>query len=186
MNVLDISITGLIIIEPSIFRDKRGYFVETYHQKKYSEEMSIHKKFVQDNLSHSVQGTLRGLHYQLPHSQAKLINVVRGSIYDVVVDIRRESPTFGQWLGIQLSEEDMRQLYVPEGIAHGFCVLSEIADVIYRCSDFYYPENEGGVFWNDPDLGIEWPVENPILSEKDRQLPHLKDIPLAQLPIYEK
>jgi dTDP-4-dehydrorhamnose 3,5-epimerase len=186
MNVLDTSITGLIIIEPSIFRDKRGYFVETYHQKKYSEGTGIHKKFVQDNLSHSVQGTLRGLHYQLPHSQAKLINVVRGSIYDVVLDIRRESPTFGQWLGIQLSEEDMRQLYVPEGCAHGFCVLSEIADVIYRCSDFYYPENEGGIFWNDPDLGIEWPVENPLLSEKDRQLPYLKDVPPEKLPFYKR
>ena len=185
MEVLTTSLEGVLIIEPRIFEDKRGFFMETYNQKRYSVS-GIDRTFVQDNLSHSVRGTLRGLHYQLNHPQAKLIQVITGTIFDVVVDIRRGSPTFGQWIGLHLSDENRRQLFVPEGFAHGFCVLSKTADVIYKCTDFYAPDDEGGILWSDPGLDIDWPVKHPILSTKDSQYPRLDEVPATRLPIYGK
>jgi dTDP-4-dehydrorhamnose 3,5-epimerase len=158
--------------------------METFHQKKY-DELNIGSIFVQDNLSHSVRNTLRGLHYQHPHDQAKLIQVLSGRVFDVAVDIRQGSPTFGQWTGTHLDSEKKQQVYIPEGFAHGFCVLSERATVMYKCSDFYAPESEWGILWSDPFLGIDWPVSDPLLSGKDSKYPYLKDIPADHLPSYE-
>lgn len=184
MKVLSTSLEGVLVIEPSVFEDKRGFFMEAYQQKKYRES-GIDHDFVQDNLSYSVRRTLRGLHYQFPHAQAKLVQVITGEIYDVAVDIRRGSPTFGKWIGVYLSDKNKRQIYVPEGFAHGFCVLSETALFMYKCSDLYTPDCEGGILWSDPDIGIEWPVENPLFSEKDSKFAYLRDVPSERLPVYE-
>lgn len=181
MNIKPTSFEDVLILEPDIFRDDRGFFLETYHRNRYTSS-GIQKIFVQDNLSFSKKGTLRGLHYQINHPQAKLVQVLSGDIFDVVVDIRPESETFGQWTGLRLSDENGHQLFVPEGFAHGFCVISETAHVMYKCSDFYSPEDEGGILWSDPDIAIEWPVDNPIISEKDGRLPHLADVPFEKLP----
>jgi dTDP-4-dehydrorhamnose 3,5-epimerase len=183
MKVIATSLPDVLIIEPRLFNDKRGFFMETYHQERYT-EAGIGSIFVQDNLSHSSRGTLRGLHYQHPHPQAKLVQVTRGSIYDVAVDVRRGSPTFGRWTGVDLSDENHRQLFVPEGFAHGFCVLSDSAEVIYKCSDFYTPEAERGILWSDPGLDIDWPVNTPLLSDKDRQFPCLGDVSSDNLPVF--
>ncbi len=180
---IETSLPGVIVIEPQVFKDPRGFFLETFQHKKYADG-GIDKHFVQDNLSHSQKGTLRGLHYQLGHAQAKLVYVVRGSIFDVAVDIRRGSPAFGKWVGVHLSDENKKQIYVPEGFAHGFCVLSDTADVIYKCTDFYSPADERGVFWADPTIHIDWPVDHPILSEKDSRNSNLKDIDEIDLPRY--
>jgi len=177
------SIEGVLLIERDLFRDNRGFFMETFHDKKYS-QAGIQTSFVQDNLSYSVRGTLRGLHYQHPKGQAKLIEVLMGEILDVAVDIRRGSPSFGQWMALRLSQENRFQLYVPEGFAHGFCVLSEEAYVVYKCSDFYSPECDRGILWSDPDLKINWQIERPILSEKDARYPYLKDLAADRLPVY--
>jgi dTDP-4-dehydrorhamnose 3,5-epimerase len=177
------SLPGVFLIDPMAFQDDRGFFMETYHLGKYR-EAGLDRPFVQDNLSHSRRDTLRGLHYQLKHPQGKLIYVVTGEVLDIAVDIRRGSPTFGQWTGIQLSAENRCQLYVPEGFAHGFFVLSEAADVMYKCTDLYAPGDEYGILWSDPDLAITWPVANPILSEKDADNPPLKDVPANLLPVY--
>jgi dTDP-4-dehydrorhamnose 3,5-epimerase len=185
MKILPSSLPEILTIEPSVFQDKRGFFMETYQQRRYT-EAGIQRVFVQDNLSRSVHGTLRGLHYQVKHAQAKLIQVIRGAIFDVAVDIRRGSPYFGQWEGVDLSDENRRQLFLPEGFAHGFCVLSESAYVLYKCTDFYAAEDEGGILWADPDLAIKWPISEPLLSEKDSQLPCLADIPPERLPVYEE
>jgi dTDP-4-dehydrorhamnose 3,5-epimerase len=185
MKILPSSLPEILIIEPSVFQDERGFFMETYQQRRYT-EAGIQRVFVQDNLSRSVHGTLRGLHYQVKHAQAKLIQVIRGAIFDVAVDIRRGSPYFGQWEGVDLSDENRRQLFLPEGFAHGFCVLSESAYVFYKCTDFYAAEDEGGILWADPDLAIKWPISEPLLSEKDSQLPCLADIPPERLPVYEE
>jgi dTDP-4-dehydrorhamnose 3,5-epimerase len=174
----------VLVIEPDAFRDKRGYFMETYHLAKYA-QLGIKTQFVQDNLSYSVRGTLRGLHYQHPHGQAKLIQVLSGEIFDAYVDIRNGSPTFGRWGGVILSNDNKRQLYVPEGFAHGFCVLSETTLVCYKCSAFYTPKSEGGILWSDPDIGIEWPISGPLLSDKDSKYPLLKDMAETRLPPYE-
>ena len=184
MKILPTSLPDVFIIEPQVYNDARGFFMETYHQKRYT-EAGIENLFVQDNLSRSIRGTLRGLHYQVNHAQAKLIQVITGSIFDVAVDIRRGSPYFGRWTSIHLSDENKHQLFVPEGFAHGFCVLSEIADVVYKCANFYAPEDEGGILWSDPDLAIDWPVEKPLLSDKDSRLPCLADVPPEKLPSYE-
>jgi dTDP-4-dehydrorhamnose 3,5-epimerase len=173
---------GVFIIEPDIFRDERGFFMETYHQRRYAEG-GIDCLFVQDNHSHSRRGVLRGLHYQLNHSQAKLIYVSGGEIFDVAVDIRRGSSTFGKWIGAHLTEKNGRQIYVPRGFAHGFYTLSETADVIYKCTDFYAPGDEYGILWSDPDIGIEWPDKNPLLSKKDSRNPRLSEVPEALLPL---
>lgn len=167
----------VIIIEPELFEDDRGYFTEMYHQKKF-EEAGIRGNFVQDNRSRSQQGTIRGLHYQLGRPQGKLIWVLSGKAFDVVVDIRRSSPNFGKWLGIDLSDENKRGLYTPANFAHGFCVISREAEIFYKCTDFYAPENECCIRWNDPDLGIKWPTKTPILSERDKVCPFLKDTEL--------
>ena len=170
LRVKPTTIPDVLIIEPDVFTDERGFFMETYHEKRYR-EMGIDVTFVQDNLSYSIMGTLRGLHYQTPNSQAKLVHVIQGEIFDVVVDIRKESPTFGKWVGETLSEQNKRQLYIPTGFAHGYCVLSDTALVMYKCSEFYSSKDEKGILWNDPELQIAWPLQNPLVSEKDQKLP---------------
>jgi len=177
----DTKLPEIIVIEPSVFNDERGYFLETYQSIRYK-EYGIESIFVQDNLSFSRRGVLRGLHYQHPHDQAKLVQVINGEIIDVAVDIRKDSKSFGQWTSVVLSEKNKRQIYIPAGFAHGFCVLSESAYVLYKCSDYYSPESEGGIIWSDPDLSIEWGIDEPILSEKDTSYPRLKDIPSKRLP----
>jgi len=181
LTVKETALPGVLIIEPDVFQDTRGYFMETYHRGKYADN-GLKQTFVQDNISYSQRGALRGLHYQHPHAQGKLVQAVRGRIFDVAVDIRRGSPTFGRWTGEYLSDRNNRQLFVPGGFAHGFCVVSEDALVMYKCTDLYAPECEGGVLWSDPDIGIDWPVAEPLLSEKDARYPYLRDIPPATLP----
>jgi dTDP-4-dehydrorhamnose 3,5-epimerase len=175
------SLPGVLIIEPVVFKDDRGVFLETHHQKKYVEG-GINRTFVQDNRSHSKKGVLRGLHYQHRYPQGKLVYVITGEIFDVAVDIRRGSSTFGKWEGIYLSSDNNCQVFVPEGFAHGFCVLSETADVLYKCTDFYHPDDEFGILWSDPTIGIEWPVASPALSSKDSQYPKLTEIAEDFLP----
>jgi len=171
-----LEIPDLILIEPRVFEDERGFFMEFYNLKDFNQS-GIDAEFVQDNHSHSRKGVLRGLHYQLrPMEQGKLVRCVRGIIFDVAVDIRRGSPTYGEWVGVILSEENKNMLYIPPGFAHGFCVLSNEADVIYKVTNFYSPEHERGIIWNDPDIGIEWPIKDPILSERDSKLPTLKEV----------
>jgi len=177
------SLSGVLFVEPQVFEDSRGFFMETYHLRKYK-EIGIDRVFVQDNHSHSRRGVLRGLHYQLHNPQGKLVYVIRGEIFDVAVDIRRGSPTFGKWVGTILSAENRRQIFVPEGFAHGFCVTSEQADVIYKCTDLYVPGDEYGILWSDPTINITWPVENPLLSEKDSQNQRLDDVPEEELPTF--
>ena len=183
MKVIKTSLEGVLIIEPAVFRDNRGFFMGFYHQRMYKQS-GVEPIFVQDNIAYSVRGTLRGLHYQHPHEQAKLVQAVKGEVFDVAVDVRRGSPTFGQWVGTSISEENRRQFYIPEGFAHGLCVVSKTALVIYKCSDMYAPDSEGGVLWSDPDLGIEWPVKTPMLSKKDGKYACLKDISPDNLPLY--
>lgn len=185
MKVSRVPLEEILVIEPRVFEDERGFFMETYRKDRY-EKAGIRGPFVQDNFSHSVRGTLRGLHYQIRHPQAKLIQVLRGEILDVVVDIRGGSPAFGRWTSVALSEKNRRQLFVPEGFAHGFSVLSDFADVHYKCTDFYAPEDEGGVLWSDPSLGIDWRVMAPLVSPKDSGYPRLEDIPPDRLPTYQK
>lgn len=175
------TLDGVRIVTPDIFRDRRGYFMETHHRQRYA-AAGIDVDFVQDNLSYSVRGTLRGLHFQKTRPQAKLISVLWGEIFDVAVDVRPGSAGFGRWFGVHLSAEDGRQLFVPAGFAHGFCVLSLRAQVHYKCSDFYAPEDEGGVVWSDPRIGIDWPVRSPLVSEKDRLLPTLGELGPEDLP----
>lgn len=173
---------GVLVIEPDVFRDPRGFFLETYHAPRYS-QAGIPGPFVQDNLSWSTRGILRGLHYQLTKPQGKLVTVVKGTVFDVVVDIRRGSPTFGQWYGTELSADELKQLYIPPGCAHGFCVVSDEAGFLYKCTELYLPADERGIIWNDPTLAISWPVTAPILSKKDqgyRTLPEMA----AELPSY--
>jgi len=166
MKTIATPLEGLLVIEPRIFGDNRGFFLETHHQLRYR-ECGIDRIFVQDNLSFSVKGTLRGLHFQISKPQAKLVQALTGEIFDVAVDIRPDSATFGKWFGIQLSDQNKYQLFIPEGFAHGFCVLSESAHFAYKCSDYYDPQDEGGILWSDQTLAIDWPVNNPIISEKD-------------------
>ena len=177
-------IAGVLVLKPRVLRDPRGFFAETYRADQFA-ELGIGDAFVQDNHSQSCKNTLRGLHYQLQRPQAKLCRVGRGAVLDVAVDIRRGSPTFGRAVSTVLSSENMHLIYIPKGFAHGFVVLSEEAEFLYKCSDYYDPGGELGVLWSDPDLGIEWNVTAPILSEKDRLYPKLSEIPLSQLPTYE-
>ena len=174
MQVSKTPIDGLLTIKPKIFADPRGMFYEVYSENKY-EEYGI-PCFVQDNHSVSKKGVLRGLHYQVNPGQGKLVRVTRGEVFDVAVDIRKQSPTYGKWWGLSLSETNNFQLYIPIGFAHGFCVLSESAEVLYKCSDYYSPANERGILWDDPDLAIDWPVRDPILSEKDAMYPLFSEI----------
>jgi len=176
MNFRKTEIEGLIIVEPEVFRDERGFFMETYHLKKFTDG-GIKQAFVQLNHAHSVKNTLRGLHFQFPQVQSKLVWCVSGAIFNVAVDVRKTSQTFGKWFGINLSVENKLQFFVPVGFAHGYCVLSETADVSYAVTDFYAPHHEGGIIWNDPALNISWPVKNPLVSGKDRLLPSFSRLP---------
>jgi dTDP-4-dehydrorhamnose 3,5-epimerase len=181
MNVTETSIPGVLLIEPRRFGDSRGFFSELFQEERYA-AAGVTGRFVQDNLSRSKKGTLRGLHFQEPRPQGKLVQVLRGAVYDVVVDIRRGSPTFGRWFGAELSDENFRQLWVPPGFAHGFCVLSDTADFYYKCTDLYIPEHDRGILWNDPAIGIEWPIREPLLSAKDKIAPPLSNAPV--LPVW--
>lgn len=174
MNVETTPINGLLLVKPDVWRDVRGYFVETWRKERY-EALGITLPFVQDNRSRSTKGILRGLHFQRKYPQGKLVSVSSGSVFDVAVDIRKGSPTFGAWYGAELTEENQHQLWIPPGMAHGFCVCSEVADFSYKCTETYRPEDEGAVRWDDPDVGIVWPIENPLLSPKDLAAPLLKD-----------
>ena len=184
MRVIETALAGVIIVEPQVHRDARGFFVETYHAERLA-SCGITTTFVQDNHSRSMRNTLRGLHWQYRRPQAKLVRVVRGEVYDVVVDIRRGSPTFGAWVGVHLSDDNLRQTFIPEGFAHGFCVLSDTADVEYKCSDYYDAGGEGGLPWDDPAIGISWPLSAPLLSVKDRGYEplerHDRDLPTLAL-----
>jgi len=184
VRVTTIDIPGVLVFEPTVRRDQRGFFVETFHIKRY-QEAGIVESFVQDNLSRSVRGTLRGLHFQEPHAQGKLVMAVEGAVYDVVVDIRVGSPTFGRWYGLDLSDQNLRQVYVPPGCAHGFCVTSETAMFLYKCTDYYSPMDERGVLWSDPALAIPWPIRDPILSDKDQKYRPLAEIQ-GELPLYRE
>jgi len=175
MRVIPTELPGVLLVEPDVHRDSRGFFVEFYHAAKYR-DLGISGPFVQDNHSRSNFGTIRGLHLQVARPQGKLIRVVAGEIYDVAVDVRRGSPTFGKWIGVTLSSESFLQCYIPEGFAHGFSVRSPVAEVEYKCTGFYEPAAEVGIIWNDPDLGISWNVESPILSERDQRHPTLAAI----------
>ena len=171
IKVTSCEIEGLYVIEPTVFPDARGYFVETYNQRDM-EEAGLNMAFVQDNQSMSAKGVLRGLHFQIEHPQGKLVRVIRGRVFDVAVDLRKGSATFGKWHGVELSAENKKQFYVPEGFAHGFLVLSEEAEFCYKCTDFYHPGDEGGLRWDDPEIGIEWPLEEGIqvqLAERDQK-----------------
>ncbi len=183
LKLINTSIPDVILIEPNVYDDSRGFFLETFHHRKYA-DVGIDQVFVQDNYSHSKRGIIRGLHYQLIHPQGKLIYVMKGEIFDVAVDIRRGSPSFGQWFGTSLSAENKRQIYVPKGFAHGFCVLSESADVMYKCTDFYDAEDEYGIFWSDETIAIDWPVKTPVLSDKDNGFQKLTEISENDLPVY--
>jgi dTDP-4-dehydrorhamnose 3,5-epimerase len=171
-------LSGLLIIEPTIFSDSRGYFLESYRKKDF-ENLGINVEFIQDNQSKSKKGTLRGLHFQVKHPQAKLVQVLSGKVFDVAVDIRKSSPTFGKSFGLVLDDESKRQFYIPTGFAHGFLTVSDEAVFAYKCSDYYHQEDEGGILWNDPDLNIGWPPEwldHLILSDKDKKLPRLREV----------
>jgi len=183
LTVVRTAIPEVLVLEPQVLHDARGSFFETYHAVKYA-EAGIHDTFVQDNQSRSRRGVLRGLHAQRLRPQAKLVRVLTGEIFDVAADVRRGSPTFGRWVGLTLSAENHQQCYVPAGFLHGFCVLSAFAEVEYKCSEVYVPGDEIGVVWNDPTLGISWPVDEPILSPKDASLPRL-DALLLQLPVWQ-
>lgn len=186
MKIIETTLPGVLIFEPNVFGDERGFFVETYREQVFA-EAGLSATFVQDNQSRSRRGVLRGLHYQLQHPQAKLVRVARGSVFDVAVDVRRGSPTFGQWAGAILDDTNHWQMYTPRGFAHGFVVLSEVADFIYKCTDYYHPQSETGIRWNDPSIGIEWPreiLDKVILSEKDLKLPLLRDQGPENLPAF--
>lgn len=179
MEFIGTPIPGLLLLEPVVHGDMRGFFMETWRESFFAEH-GIPDRFVQDNHSRSVRGALRGLHYQLEYPQGKLVRAVRGEVFDVAVDLRHQSATFGQWFGANLSEDNRRQLWIPPGFAHGFCVLSESADLCYKCTEYYHPEDDRSLLWNDPAIGIEWPLpeSGPILSERDRNAPRLADAPL--------
>jgi dTDP-4-dehydrorhamnose 3,5-epimerase len=184
MKVIETSLPGTLIIEPQVFGDARGFFYESYNADKYA-AAGIPAKFVQANASRSSKGVLRGLHYQWPNPQGKLVSVLQGEVYDVAVDIRQGSPTFGQWVGVMLTANNHRHFWIPEGFAHGFCVLSESATFTYQCTALYSAEADAGIRWNDADIGIDWPISEPQLSDKDQKAPFLADVPVARLPILQ-
>ena len=188
MNIITTNLPGVIVIEPKVYVDKRGFFLETFREDVLL-QAGINAHFVQDNHTRSSQGVLRGLHYQMTQTQGKLVRVAAGSVFDVVVDVRSSSPTFGQWYGTELNEDNIKMIYVPPGFAHGFVVLSETTDFIYKCTDYYHPESEQGIAWDDPDLNIDWSIaeiaEKISLSDKDKQNVKLKDQPAEKLPAYK-
>jgi dTDP-4-dehydrorhamnose 3,5-epimerase len=176
-----LALPGVVLCRPPVFRDRRGYFLERYRRDQYAAN-GVDRDFVQVNQSYSAKSVLRGMHYQLTRQQAKLVSVLAGRVYDVVVDVRAGSPTFGRWLGVELTAEGGEQLFVPEGYAHGFCVLTEDAHFVYQCSDYYMPSDEVGFHWASPDVGIRWPVAAPVVSDKDGVLPALHALPADRLP----
>lgn len=176
MKVDTTKLDGVLLVTPQVFGDDRGFFMETYNQQK-AKELGLPAEFVQDNHSKSSKGVLRGLHYQSPQWQGKLVRVIQGEIFDVAVDIRAGSATYGEWVGFYLNDENKQQLYVPEGFAHGFVVTSDTAEVVYKCTSQYAPEQEGSLLWNDPEIGIEWPIDSPLLSAKDEAGQRLADLP---------
>ncbi|WGP00389.1 dTDP-4-dehydrorhamnose 3,5-epimerase [Saccharophagus degradans] len=179
MNLIATSIPDVVVIEPTVYGDERGFFMETFRADVLQQQLGV-REFVQDNHSRSAQGILRGLHYQKQHAQGKLVRVVAGSVFDVNVDVREGSPTFGKWVGVELSAENKKQLWVPPGFAHGFYVLSEFAEFLYKCTDYYCPEHEVSMRWDDPDIGIDWPLQNgvmPVLSQKDKSGLSFADAP---------
>ena len=184
MKVIETVLPGVLIIEPKVFGDTRGFFLETFHKQRYKEAGTPAEglEFVQDNHSRSRKGVLRGLHFQLENPQGKLVSAGTGVVFDVAADVNPDSATYGRWVGVELSEENHRQLWIPPGYAHGFCVLSDVADFQYKCTALYHPQSDSGVLWSDPELAIAWPVENPILSEKDMALPRLSEAARSQLP----
>ena len=182
MDIIETKLPGVLVFEPRVYTDSRGYFLETFHVQRYR-EAGLQVDFVQDNISRSGKDTLRGLHYQHPGAQGKLVQVLEGSVFDVAVDIRSDSPTFGRWYGITLTEEKHNQMYIPAGFAHGFFVLSETALFNYKCTNYYSPDTESGIAWNDTDIAIQWPLsEAPIISERDAGYGRLKDIAIEKLP----
>ena len=183
MKVIETRLPGAKVIEPQVFGDTRGFFYESYNEAKYR-EAGIDRHFVQSNVSRSARGVLRGLHYQWPNPQGKLVSVLEGEVYDVAVDIRHGSPHFGQWAGVMLTAENHRHFWIPEGFAHGFCVVSETATFCYQCTALYDAKADAGVRWNDAALAIDWPVAEPLLSDKDTRSPLLADIPAERLPAY--
>lgn len=183
MIVTETNLPGVLLIEPQAFTDNRGYFFEVYRHDHFTDR-GISTQLVQDNLSHSVMNVVRGLHYQLARPQGKLVMALDGAVFDVAVDIRKGSPSFGKWIGEILSSENHRQMYIPEGFAHGFCVLGKTATVLYKCTDFYCPTEERGICWNDPSIGIDWPIVEPILSQRDEALPTLSSVPFEHLPAF--
>jgi len=182
MKLLATDLPGVVLVEPVVYRDTRGFFLETYNEQRYR-EAGITATFVQDNHSRSARGTLRGLHFQVRRMQGKLVRAVAGEMFDVAVDIRRGSPTFGRWVGARLSAENFRQIYIPPGFAHGFCVLSEMGEVEYKCTELYEAADELVIAWNDPQIGIDWPASEPLLSAKDTAAPRLAEV-LDRLPAY--
>ncbi|MBW9261407.1 MAG: dTDP-4-dehydrorhamnose 3,5-epimerase [Candidatus Thiodiazotropha sp. (ex. Lucinisca nassula)] len=184
MEVVETKIPGVLLLKPKVFGDQRGWFMESWQNERYA-SLGIPEQFVQDNMAYSEQGVLRGLHIQNPYGQGKLVQAIKGEVFDVAVDVRKGSPWFGQWVGVHLSETNHHQFYVPVGFAHGYLVLSEEAIFAYKCTDHYHPETQFSVRWDDPEIGIEWPVGlNPLLAEKDRDAPLLSEIPEETLPLY--
>ncbi len=181
MKLIETGVPGLVVVEPLVYGDKRGFFMETWNSDRYG-ACGLPDRFVQSNISRSAAGVIRGLHYQHPCAQGKLVSVLEGRVFDVAVDIRSDSPTFLQWAGVELSASNHRQLYVPEGFAHGFCVLGDSALLSYLCTTPFNAECDAAIAWNDPDIGIEWPVEAQSLSERDRTAPRLRDVPVECLP----
>jgi dTDP-4-dehydrorhamnose 3,5-epimerase len=185
MKRIETAIPGVCLLEPEVFTDSRGFFFESYNQREFN-EVGISSCFVQDNHSRSLKGTLRGLHYQINHPQEKLCRVIRGEVLDVAVDIRKGSPYFGKYVSAVISAENRLQIYIPKGFAHGYLVLSNVTEFLYKCSDFYYPEDDRGIAWNDPEIGIPWNIESPMLSRKDLGRPRLSQAPLSDLPTYDE
>lgn len=183
MKVIETALPGALILEPQVFGDARGFFYESYNEAKYR-EAGVDRRFIQSNVSRSARGVLRGLHYQWPNPQGKLVSVLEGEVYDVAVDIRRGSPTFGRSTGVMLTAENHRHFWVPEGFAHGFCVLSEFATFTYQCTSLYDAKADAGIRWNDAALGIDWPLSDPLLSDKDSKTPLLRDVAPERLPVF--
>ena len=181
MKRVETNLKDVVILEPAVFGDTRGFFYESYNSDKYA-ALGIHARFVQSNVSRSARGVLRGLHYQWPNPQGKLVSVLEGEVYDVAVDIRRGSPTFGQWTGVMLTADNKRHFWIPEGFAHGFCVLSEFATFTYQCTALYDAKADAGIRWDDAAIGIDWPISDPLLSDKDAKAPYLADVAADRLP----
>jgi len=184
MKVIETALPGVLILEPKVFGDSRGFFYESYNKASYR-EAGITSDFIQSNVSRSAKGVLRGLHYQWPNPQGKLVSVLEGEVYDVAVDVRRGSPTFGQWAGVMLSADNHRHFWIPEGFAHGFCVLSDFATFTYQCTALYDAAADAGIRWNDAAVGIDWPLSDPLLSNKDAKAPLLADVASDRLPVFK-